>query len=100
MSACVSPPQPRVSCMVQTAASMAQAASTAFPPFRKVIAPAVAPSGFPVMATQCFPWRMGFVVRSSEVRAADRTKRMTSMKGKNFPDKAKTSFPVSISPPL
>jgi hypothetical protein len=38
--------------MVQTAPSMAQAASTALPPLAKTRAPAVAASGFPVMATQ------------------------------------------------
>jgi hypothetical protein len=41
--------------MVAVAASMAQAASTAFPPFMNIIDPAVAAMGFPVMATQCFP---------------------------------------------
>jgi hypothetical protein len=38
--------------MVDVAASMAQAASTALPPWWKILAPAVAPSGFPVIATQ------------------------------------------------
>ena len=40
--ACVSPPHPRVSHMVEVAASMAQAASTALPPFWNIMAPAVA----------------------------------------------------------
>ena len=37
--------------MVQVAASIAHAASTAFPPFVKMVAPAVAASGLPVIAT-------------------------------------------------
>ncbi len=41
--------------MVHTAPSMAHAASTAFPPFMKIIAPAVAARGFPVMAIQFRP---------------------------------------------
>jgi hypothetical protein len=41
--------------MVDVAAIMAQAASTAFPPFWKVMAPAVAASGLPVMATHFLP---------------------------------------------
>ena len=52
MSACVSPPQLRTSNMVAVAASIAAAASTALPPRWKIVAPAVAPNGFPVMATQ------------------------------------------------
>jgi len=40
---------------VQVAAIIAHAASTAFPPFAKIIAPAVAASGLPVMAIQCLP---------------------------------------------
>jgi len=39
----------------RVAASIAAAASTALPPFTKVLAPAVAAKGLPVMATQCFP---------------------------------------------
>ena len=46
-----------------TAASIAHAASTAFPPFWNIIAPAVAPSGLPVIATQCRPCSTGFAVR-------------------------------------
>jgi hypothetical protein len=38
--------------MVQEAASMAQAASMAFPPCMKMRAPAVAANGLPVMAIQ------------------------------------------------
>ena len=63
MSACVSPPQLSVSHIVQTAASIAHVASTALPPFSKIFAPAVAPSGLPVIATQCRPWSTGFTVR-------------------------------------
>ena len=54
MSACVSPPQDSVSHIVEVAAIMAHAASTAFPPFWKIIAPAVAPSGLPVIASHFF----------------------------------------------
>jgi hypothetical protein len=60
MSAWVSPPQESTSHIVETAASMAHAASTAFPPLWNIIAPAVAASGFPVIATQCRPWSTGF----------------------------------------
>ena len=35
------------------AANIAQAASTALPPREKMVAPAVAPSGLPVIATRC-----------------------------------------------
>ena len=52
MSAWVSPPQESTSHIVVTAASMAQAASTALPPRANIIAPAVAASGLPVMAIQ------------------------------------------------
>jgi hypothetical protein len=45
--------------MVAAAASMAQAASTAFPPRENVNAPAVAASGFPVIAIQCLPYSFG-----------------------------------------
>src|SRR6056297_1014453 len=62
ISAWVSPPQPSVSHMVAVAASMAAAASTALPPFWKAMAPAVAPSGFPVTATQCLPCSTGLLV--------------------------------------
>src|ERR1700760_1696499 len=62
MSACVSPPQDRVSHMVEVAAIIAQAASTAFPPFWKIIAPAVAASGLPVTAIQWRPCSGGFSV--------------------------------------
>ena len=48
--------------MVQVAANMAQAASIAFPPLWKVMAPAVAARGLPVMAIQCRPCSTGFWV--------------------------------------
>ncbi len=48
--------------IVQPAASIAAAASTALPPFAKVIAPAVAESGLPVIATQWLPCSGGFSV--------------------------------------
>src|SRR5262245_18542032 len=51
--------------MVEVAASIAQAASTALPPFPNVIAPAVAASGFPVIATQCRPCSTGLAVAAS-----------------------------------
>src|SRR4029434_9186485 len=59
MSACVSPPQLRVSHIVEVAAIIAQAASTALPPLMKVAAPAVAARGLPVTATQFWPCRGG-----------------------------------------
>src|SRR6266536_2886877 len=62
MSACVSPPQLTSSYIVQTTASMAQAASMALPPRSNVRAPAIAPSGLPVMAIQCRPWSGGLCV--------------------------------------
>ncbi len=57
MSACVSPPQPSVSHIVATAPSMAQAASTALPPFWKIIgagggAERLAGDGDPVPAVE------------------------------------------------
>src|SRR6266516_5332082 len=63
MSAWVSPPQESTSHIVVTAASMAHAASTGLPPFWKIMAPAVAASGLPVIATQWRPCRAGFWVR-------------------------------------
>src|SRR6185437_15355304 len=63
MSACVSPPHDKVSHIVHPAASIAAAASTALPPFAKIIAPAVAERGFPVIANQCSACRGGFCVR-------------------------------------
>src|SRR5690606_30488134 len=63
MSACVSPPQLSTSHIVQVAANMAQAASTALPPRSKISAPAVAASGLPVTAIQCLPCKGGFWVR-------------------------------------
>src|SRR5688572_29653338 len=64
MSACVSPPQESTSHIVEVAASMAQAASTALPPFSNMRAPAVAASGLPVIAIQCEPCSGGFWVFS------------------------------------
>ncbi len=61
--ACVSPPQPSTAHIVAVSASIAQAASTALPPCWKIMAPAVAASGLPVIATQCFAWRTGLAVR-------------------------------------
>src|SRR3954452_25300862 len=63
MSACVSPPHDRGCHIVHPAASIAAAASTALPPFAKIIAPAVAESGFPVIASQCSACSGGFCVR-------------------------------------
>src|SRR5512140_686057 len=73
MSACVSPPQDSVSHIVQVAAIIAAAASTAFPPFWKIIAPAVAPSGLTVTASHFFAWRGGLFVaaRESSARAPE-----------------------------
>ena len=51
--------------MVEVAAIMAQAASTALPPRSKIMAPAVAASGLPVTAIQCAPCRAGFWVRAA-----------------------------------
>jgi hypothetical protein len=62
INACVSPPQLSTSHMVQVAANIAHEASTALPPLLKMIAPAVAASGFPVIAIQCLPWSGGFCV--------------------------------------
>jgi hypothetical protein len=46
--------------MVEVAAIIAHAASTALPPFWKIIAPAVAARGLPVTAIQWRPCRGGF----------------------------------------
>src|SRR5712692_6173473 len=70
MSACVSPPQDSVSHIVQVAAIIAAAASTAFPPFWKIIAPAVAASGLPVIASHFFAWSGGLFVAAEELRVA------------------------------
>src|SRR5215470_17121546 len=72
ISACVSPPQDRVSHMVEVAAIIAQAASTAFPPFWNIIAPAVAASGLPVTAIQWRACSGGFWVRAAPGVAAAR----------------------------
>ena len=75
MSACVSPPQLSVSHIVEVAAIIAHAASTALPPFMKIVAPAVAASGLPVTATQFWPCSAGLTVLAAapaqaSVRAA------------------------------
>ncbi len=59
MSACVSPPHDSTSHIVDVAASIAHAASTALPPAWKIIAPAVAASGLPVIAIHSWPCRTG-----------------------------------------
>src|SRR5512140_1266250 len=66
MSACVSPPQLRVSHIVEVAAIMAQAASTALPPRWNIIAPAVAASGLPVIAIHFCPCSGGFCVFATD----------------------------------
>src|SRR6266508_1219194 len=65
MSACVSPPQESVSHIVQVAAIIAHAASTALPPFWKIIAPAVAASGLPVIASHLRACRGGLFVAAT-----------------------------------
>ena len=70
MSACVSPPQLSVSHMVEVAAIIAHAASTALPLFWKIAAPAVAASGLPVTAIQWRPCSTGFAVRCASVPVA------------------------------
>src|SRR5262245_41213820 len=62
MRACVSPPQLSVSHIVEVAAIIAQAASTALPPLMNVAAPAVAARGLPVTATQFCPCKGGLTV--------------------------------------
>jgi hypothetical protein len=49
---------------------MAAAASTAFPPFWNIMAPAVAASGLPVMAIQWRPCSGGLKVRGAETMTA------------------------------
>ena len=77
--------------MVQTAPSMAQAASTAFPPLAKIMAPAVAARGLPVMATHSRPWRTGFSVRWPKAPPAEiprhktRIAREMAFMGPSFP---------------
>ena len=70
MSAWVSPPQLRVSHIVQPAAIIATAASTALPPRSKIMAPTVADSGLPVTAIQCRACSGGFSVRICAVTTA------------------------------
>src|SRR3954454_1815466 len=62
IKACVSPPQLNTSHMVQTAASIPQAASTALPPRSNILAPASAAKGLPVTAIQYLPCNGGFCV--------------------------------------
>src|SRR5688572_27042626 len=71
MSACVSPPHESVSHIVAVAPSIAQAASTALPPFWNAIAPAVAPRGLPVIAIQWRPCSGGFCVRCASGLTGD-----------------------------
>jgi len=52
--------------MVEVAAIIAHAASTALPPRSNIIAPAVAASGLPVIAIQCLPCSGGFCVLAIE----------------------------------
>src|SRR5512134_468910 len=66
MSAWVSPPQLSTSHIVEVAASMAHAASTALPPRWNIIAPAVAASGLPVIAIHFWPCSGGFCVLATE----------------------------------
>src|SRR6266511_6384772 len=73
MSACVSPPQESVSHIVQVAAIIAHAASTALPPFWKIIAPAVAASGLPVIASHFRAWRGGLLVAACNTATAAAT---------------------------
>src|ERR1041384_8752710 len=88
MRAWVSPPQLRSSYIVQTTASMAHAASTALPPRSKILAPAVAPSGLPVIATQWRPWRTGlWVVEDGSGAAAPGHEPATSKRHKALPTK-------------
>src|SRR4051794_9497632 len=70
MSACVSPPQLSVSHIVEVAAIIAHAASTALPPLMKVAAPAVAARGLPVTATQFWPCSGGLTVLATTPVAA------------------------------
>jgi hypothetical protein len=70
---------------VQVAASMAQAASTALPPRLKVIAPAVAASGLPVIATQWRPWSTGFAVRWAAACVAIVRRRANQAQARSVP---------------
>src|SRR6266702_1370124 len=70
IKAWVSPPQDSVSHMVQVAAIIAAAASTALPPFWKIIAPAVAASGLPVIASHLRAWSGGLFVAAAQTAAA------------------------------
>ena len=73
MSAWVSPPQLSTSHIVEVAAIIAQAASTALPPRSNIIAPAVAASGLPVIAIHLRPCSGGFCVFAIERATAGST---------------------------
>ena len=70
MRACVSPPHESVSHIVQAAAIIAHAASTALPPFWKIIAPTVAASGLPVIASHFRAWSGGLLVAAGKIPTA------------------------------
>jgi hypothetical protein len=57
---------------------MAAAASTAFPPRWNIIAPAVAASGFPVMAIQWLPCSGGFWVLCAVAAGTRGSRRRTT----------------------
>src|SRR6185369_8531051 len=85
MSACVSPPQLSVSHIVEVAAIIAQAASTALPPLMNVAAPAVAARGLPVTATQFWPWSGGLtVLASATAQVSARVAARTAVRMKVF----------------
>jgi hypothetical protein len=70
--------------MVEVDAIIAQAASTALPPFWNIIAPVVAARGLPVIATQWRPWRTGLAVRwAKTVTESIREKRTVTVRGSN-----------------
>lgn len=79
--------------MVEVAASMAQAASTALLPFWNIMAPAVAPSGLPVMATQCRPWSTGLAV------AAGPGRRITVTNSSSVLTPMRPDRPIALSKP-
>ena len=63
-------------------ASIAHAASTALPPFWKIIAPAVAASGLPVTAIHFLAWSGGlFVAAAPTAATAARTTVTTASRG-------------------
>src|SRR5512132_2761573 len=95
MSACVSPPQESVSHIVEVAAIIAHAASTALPPFWKIIAPAVAASGLPVIASHFRAWSGGLLVAAGNTVAAIATTAMPSIPRHI---RAPPGFVISTSP--